>query len=38
VKALVLGYRSNYKCIWDGELVHILLIEGGLLSIREAEA
>jgi len=34
----VLGYRPNYKCYWDGELVHVFLLDGGLLRIREAEA
>jgi len=34
---VVLTYRNNYKCYWDGELVHILLIDGGQLRIREVK-
>jgi len=35
---VVLTYRYNYKCYWDGELIHVLLIDNDLLRIREAEA
>jgi len=34
---IVLTYRHRYKCLWDGELVHVLLVDGGLLRIREEE-
>ena len=34
---VVLTYRRNYKCYWEGEIVHVLLLDGGMLRIREAE-
>jgi len=34
---VVLMYRYNYKCYWDGGLVHVFLIDGGMLRIWEAE-
>lgn len=35
---VVLTVRRNYKCIWDGELCHTLLIDGGMLRIWEVGA
>lgn len=32
---IVLVYRHNYKLIWDGDLLHVLLIDGDLLFITE---
>jgi len=34
---IVLVARRNYKCCWDGGLIHVLLVNGGLLRIREVE-
>ncbi len=34
---IVLIHRRNYKCYWDKNLVHVLLIDGGLLTLEEAE-
>ena len=35
---VVLVCRPVYKCYWDGGLVHVLIIDGGMLRIREVEA
>ena len=35
---VVLVYRRNYKCVWDGRLKHILLVDKGLLTITEVGA
>ena len=32
---IVLTVRRSYKCVWDGELLHVLLIDGGMLRIWE---
>jgi len=32
---IVLVYRRNYKLIWDGDLVHVLLVDGDMLTITE---
>ena len=32
---VVLVMRLNYKCYWDGDLVHVLLVDGGMLRITE---
>ena len=34
---VVLVFSLNYKCIWDGHLVHVLLVDGGLVKIEEPE-
>jgi len=34
---IVLVMRLNYKCYWDGKLVHILLIDGDMITIKELE-
>ncbi len=34
---VVLVFQLNYKCYWDGNLVHVLLIDGGMITIEEAE-
>jgi len=34
---VVLTYKHNYKCCWDGELIHVLLVDGGMLRIWEAK-
>lgn len=34
---IVLVYRSNYKCYWDCQIVHVLLIDDAMLILREAE-
>ena len=35
---IVLVFRLNYKCLWDGALVHVLLVDGAMLTIREVES
>ena len=34
---VVLVFRHNYKCLWDRGLVHILLVDGAMLTITEVE-
>jgi len=34
---VVLVFSLNYKCIWDGHMIHVLLIDGGIVTIEEAE-
>ena len=34
---VVLVFRLNYKCYWDGVLVHVFLVDGGMVTIEEAE-
>ena len=34
---VTLTFRRNYKLIWDGNLVHILLIDGDMLTITEVQ-
>lgn len=34
---IVLVYRRGYKCYWDGELVHVFLVDGSMLKITEVE-
>jgi hypothetical protein len=34
---VVLVCRDNYKCCWDGQIVHVLLVDGAMLTIKEAD-
>jgi len=32
---VVLVFSLNYKCIWDGHMVHVLLVDGAMVTIEE---
>lgn len=34
---IVLVMNLNYKCYWDGHLVHVLIVNGHMLTIVELE-
>jgi hypothetical protein len=34
---VVLVCRSNYKCYWEDQVVHVLLVDGAMLTLKEAE-
>jgi len=34
---VVLVHRGSYKCCWDGQIIHVLLVDGAMLTIKEAE-
>ena len=34
---VVLVFSLNYKCLWDGHMVHVLLVDGDVVTIGEPD-